>query len=39
MDTFHISAALEWKADLFVSSDLHQIKAAKKAGLTVRSIP
>ena len=39
MDAFHIAAALEWEADLFVSSDLHQIKAAKKAGLTVRSVP
>jgi uncharacterized protein len=39
MDAFHIAAALEWKADLFVSSDTHQIKAAKKAGLTVRSVP
>lgn len=39
MDAFHIASALEWKADLFVSSDTHQIKAAKKAGLTVRSVP
>lgn len=39
MDAFHIAAALEWEADLFISSDLHQIKAAKKAGLTVRAVP
>lgn len=39
MDAFHIAAALEWKADLFASSDTHQIKAAKKAGLTVHSVP
>jgi len=39
MDAFHIAAALEWNADLFVSSDVHQIKAAKKAGLTVRAVP
>lgn len=39
MDAFHIAAALEWEADLFVSSDLQQFKAARKAGLTVRSIP
>ena len=39
MDAFHIASALEWEADLFVSSDLHQIKAAKKAGLTVRPVP
>ena len=38
MDAFHIAAALEWRADLFVSGDLHQIKAAKKAGLKVRSV-
>lgn len=38
-DAFPIAAALEWQADLFVSGDLHQIKAAKKAGLAVRSIP
>ncbi len=39
MDSFHIAAALEWGADLFVSSDLHQSKAAKKAGLNVRTVP
>jgi uncharacterized protein len=39
MDAFHIAAALEWKADLFVSSDAHQIKAAKKAGIKVRTVP
>ena len=38
-DAFHIAAALEWNADLFVSSDINQIKAAKKAGLSVRSVP
>jgi len=31
MEAFRIAAPLEWKADLFVSSDAHQIKAAKKA--------
>jgi uncharacterized protein len=39
MDAFHIAAALDWQADLFVSSDIHQIKAAKKAGLKVRAVP
>lgn len=39
MDAFHIASALEWEADIFVSSDLNQIKAAKKAGLTVQSVP
>jgi uncharacterized protein len=38
MDAFHVAAAVEWKADLFVSSDSHQIKAAKSAGLAVRSV-
>ena len=38
MDAFHIAAALEWKADVFVSADKQQIKAAKKAGLKVREV-
>ena len=33
MDSLHIGCALEWKAGLFVSSDIRQISAAKKAGL------
>ncbi len=38
MDGFHIAAALEWKADLFVSSDGRQISAARKSGLQVKSV-
>jgi predicted nucleic acid-binding protein len=39
LDAFHIASALEWQADLFVSSDARQIRAAKKAGLAVKSVP
>jgi len=35
MDALHIGCALEWKAEVFVSSDLRQISAAKKMGLKV----
>lgn len=33
LDALHIGCALEWKAELFVSSDLQQIKAAQHTGL------
>ena len=33
MDALHVASAMEWRADLFVSSDKRQITAAKKAGL------
>ena len=32
MDALHVACALEWGAELFVSSDKQQITAAKKAG-------
>lgn len=35
LDALHIGCALEWKAEVFVSSDLRQILAAKKMGLKV----
>jgi len=35
LDALHIGCALEWKAEVFVSSDLRQISAAKKTGLKV----
>ncbi|MGQ9646724.1 MAG: type II toxin-antitoxin system VapC family toxin [Thermodesulfobacteriota bacterium] len=35
LDALHIACALEWKAELFVSSDLKQISAAKRTGLKV----
>jgi uncharacterized protein len=33
MDALHVACALEWKADLFVTSDKKQWMAARKAGL------
>ena len=38
MDALHVACALEWEADLFVSSDSRQIKAARKAGLRTRLV-
>ena len=38
LDAFHIACALEWQAELFVSSDERQIKAGIKAGLKVEFI-
>jgi len=38
MDALHIGAALEWDADIFVSSDRQQLRAARKAGLKVKAI-
>jgi predicted nucleic acid-binding protein len=35
LDALHIACALEWKTEVFVSSDLRQISAAKKTGLKV----
>ena len=35
LDALHIGCALEWKAEVFISSDLRQISAAKKIGLKV----
>ncbi|MFZ5565048.1 MAG: type II toxin-antitoxin system VapC family toxin [Thermodesulfobacteriota bacterium] len=36
MDALHIACALEWQADLFVSSDRQQVAAAKRTGLRAR---
>ena len=33
MDTLHVACALEWKADLFVTSDARQLSAAINSGL------
>jgi predicted nucleic acid-binding protein len=33
MDALHVACALEWKADLFVTSDKRQLIAAQNAGL------
>jgi len=37
-DAMHIACAIEWGAALFVSSDKAQLTAAKKAGLSVRTV-
>ena len=36
MDAIHVACALEWRAELFISSDKQQIIAARKAGLITR---
>jgi len=33
MDSLHVAYALEWKADVFVTSDRKQWDAATRAGL------
>lgn len=38
MDALHVACALEWGAELFVSSDKQQIKAAGKIGLKTKFI-
>ena len=38
MDAFHVACALEWQADLFVTSDKRQLIAAKNAGLLTEFI-
>ena len=38
MDALHVACALEWGAELFVSSDKRQIAAAKKAGLRTKYV-
>jgi predicted nucleic acid-binding protein len=38
MDALHIAGAIEWGAELFVSSDKTQLTAAKKAGLRVQAV-
>ena len=38
MDAIPIACAIEWNADLFVSSDENQLLAAKKAGLTITQV-
>lgn len=37
-DAIHISSAVEWRADLFVSSDKKQLKAASQAGLKTEGV-
>ncbi|MFH1991263.1 MAG: type II toxin-antitoxin system VapC family toxin [Pseudomonadota bacterium] len=38
MDALHIACALEWRAELFATSDWRQLKAAKNAGLLTEYI-
>ena len=38
LDALHVGCALEWGADLFVSSDKRQLDAAKRAGLDTRKV-
>jgi len=38
MDSLHVACAIEWGADLFVSSDRRQFAAAESAGLPARFI-
>jgi len=33
LDALHVACALEWQADLFVTSDRRQFMAAKNTGL------
>jgi uncharacterized protein len=38
MDALHIACALEWGAELFVSSDKKQLSAARRAGLKTHTV-
>jgi hypothetical protein len=38
LDALHVACALEWKADLFVTSDRRQLVAAQDSGLRVEYI-
>jgi predicted nucleic acid-binding protein len=38
MDALHIASALVWRADQFVSADVRQVAAARKAGMKTRMI-
>jgi predicted nucleic acid-binding protein len=38
LDAIHVACALEWGADLFVSSDKRQLDAAKRAGLKTQKV-
>ncbi len=35
MDALHLACAIEWKADLFVSSDNRQVLVARQSGLRI----
>jgi len=38
LDALHVACALEWGAELFVSSDKRQLAAAEQAGLKIRAV-
>ena len=38
MDALHVASAIEWKPDLFVSSDIRQTETAQKSGLQTQFI-
>ena len=38
MDALHVACALQWKAELFVSSDERQLSAARKAQLRTKKV-
>lgn len=38
MDSLHVACALEWRADLFITSDKKQFTAARNSGLRVEYI-
>lgn len=38
LDAIHIACAIEWQAELFVSSDKRQVSAAAKSGLKVEFV-
>lgn len=38
LDALHVSCALAWNAEIFISSDKRQIDAAKKVGLRTKRV-
>ncbi len=38
LDAIHVASALQWGAELFVSSDQRQLTAARRAGLKTRQV-
>ncbi len=38
LDALHVACALEWEAELFVSSDKRQLAAADRVGLKIRAV-
>ena len=38
LDALHVASAQQWHAELFVSSDIRQLAAAKQAGLEIQNV-